>query len=51
MSKKYLVTLTDAQRNALWAQRQGPLTLHQRNRVDVLLRQRAAPGQAVENAG
>jgi transposase len=38
MSKKYLVTLTDAQRDALRAQRQGPLTLRQRNRVDVLLR-------------
>lgn len=38
MPKKYLVTLTDAQRDALLAQRQGPLTLRQRNRVDVLLR-------------
>lgn len=38
MSKKYLVTLTDAQRDALLAQRQGPLTLRQRNRVEVLLR-------------
>ena len=37
MSKKYLVTLSDAQRDALRAQRQGPLTLRQRNRIDVLL--------------
>ena len=32
------MTLTDAQRDALLAQRQGPLTLRQRNRVDVRLR-------------
>ncbi len=38
MSKKYLVTLADAQRDALLAQRQGPLTLRQRNRIDALLR-------------
>ena len=38
MSKKYLVILTDAQRDDLLARRQGPLTLRQRNRVDVLLR-------------
>jgi len=43
MSKKYLVTLTDAQRDALQSQRQGPLTLRQRNRIDVLLR--AAEGK------
>jgi transposase len=38
MSKKYLVTLTDAQRDDLVQRRQGPLTLRQRNRLDVLLR-------------
>ena len=38
MSKKYVVTLTDAQRQVLLARRAGPLTLRQRNRLDVLLR-------------
>ncbi|WP_165253780.1 helix-turn-helix domain-containing protein [Paludisphaera soli] len=38
MPKKYHVDLTDDQRHALEARRTGPLTLRQRNRVDVLLR-------------
>jgi transposase len=38
MSKQYVVTLTDAQRQALLARRAEPLTLRQRNRVDILLR-------------
>lgn len=38
MPKKYHVALTDEQRQALEARRCGPLTLRQRNRVDVLLR-------------
>lgn len=38
MSKQYVVTLTDAQRQGLLARRAGPLTLRQRNRVDILLR-------------
>jgi len=38
MSKKYLVTLTGAQRDALLTQRQEPLTPRQRNRIGVLLR-------------
>jgi len=38
MPKKYHVALTDDQRQALEARRSGPLTLRQRNRVDVLLR-------------
>jgi transposase len=38
MSKKYVVTLTEAQRQALLARRFGALTLRQRNRVDILLR-------------
>jgi transposase len=38
MSKKYVVTLTEAQRQALRARRAEPLTLRQRNRIDVLLR-------------
>jgi transposase len=38
MSKQYLVSLTDAQRHTLLARRAGPLTLRQRNRVDILLR-------------
>ena len=33
MSKKYLVTLTEGQRDTLLAQRQGPLALRQRNRT------------------
>jgi transposase len=38
MSKKYVVTLTESQRQALLARRAEPLTVRQRNRVDVLLR-------------
>jgi transposase len=38
MSKKYVVTLTEAQRQALLARRAEPLTVRQRNRVDILLR-------------
>ena len=38
MPKKYHVALTDEQCQALEARRCGPLTLRQRNRVDVLLR-------------
>lgn len=38
MPKKYHVALDDEQRQALEARRSGPLTLRQRNRVDVLLR-------------
>jgi transposase len=38
MPKKYHVELTDDQRHALEARRGGPLTLRQRNRVEVLLR-------------
>lgn len=38
MSETCLVTLTDAQRQALEARRVEPLTLRQRNRVEVLLR-------------
>ncbi|MBI1914876.1 MAG: helix-turn-helix domain-containing protein [Planctomycetes bacterium] len=37
MSKKYVVTLTDAQRQTLLARRAEPLTVRQRNRVDILL--------------
>jgi DNA-binding CsgD family transcriptional regulator len=38
MRKKYLVSLTDAQRADLAARFAGPLTLRQRNRVQILLR-------------
>lgn len=38
MSKKYVVILTEAQRRALLARRAEPLTLRQRNRIDILLR-------------
>jgi len=38
MPKKYVVTLTEAQRHALLSRRAGPLTLRQRNRIDILLR-------------
>ena len=38
MEKRYLVQLTDDQRAALEERFTGPLTLRQRNRVQVLLR-------------
>ena len=38
MRKKYLVNLTDAQRANLTARFAGPLTLRERNRVQILLR-------------
>ncbi len=38
MPRKYHVALDDDQRQALEARRSGPLTLRQRNRIDVLLR-------------
>jgi len=38
MSKKYIVSLTEAQRHTLLARRGEPLTPRQRNRVDILLR-------------
>jgi len=38
MSKKYVVTLTEAQRQGLLARRAEPLTVRQRNRIDILLR-------------
>ena len=37
MPKKYHVTLSDDQRCALEARRVGPLTLRQRNRIEILL--------------
>jgi transposase len=38
MPRRYVVTLTGAQRQALLARRAEALTLRQRNRVDILLR-------------
>jgi transposase len=38
MPKLYVVTLTEAQRESLLARRAEPLTLRQRNRVEILLR-------------
>ena len=46
MRKKHLVTLTDAQRADLEARFAGPLTLRQRNRVQVLLRADAGDSDA-----